>query len=131
MEMRHGNSDRGVYRSQNLASILDQINNVLNIMTMFVGAVAAISLIVGGIGVMNIMLVSVTQRTREIGLRKAIGGTPFDILLQFITESVILTLIGGIIGILFGLGLAYGISYGISFTGVGNITPILSFQSMP
>ncbi len=130
VEMRHGNSGREVYRSQNLASILDQINNVINILTMFISAVAAISLLVGGIGVMNIMLVSVTERTREIGLRKAIGGTPSDILLQFITESIILTLFGGLIGILFGLGLAYGISFFISYSGVGNITPVLSFKAI-
>lgn len=130
MEMRRGNSEREVYRSQKLSSILDQINNVINIMTIFISSVAAISLIVGGIGVMNIMLVSVTERTREIGIRKAIGGTPSNILLQFITESIILTLFGGVLGILFGLGLAYGISYYIANTGVGNIIPVLSFKAL-
>ncbi|MHB1453733.1 MAG: ABC transporter permease [Saccharofermentanales bacterium] len=130
LEMRRGNSERAVYYSQNLASILDQINNVINIMTIFISAVAAISLLVGGIGVMNIMLVSVTERTREIGIRKAVGGTPSDILLQFITESIILTLFGGLIGILAGLGLAFGISFGLDYFGVGSITPVLSLKAV-
>ncbi len=82
-----------------MASILKQINNVIDILTIFISAVAAISLLVGGIGVMNIMLVSVTERTREIGIRKAIGATTTDIMMQFMTESVIMTLIGGLIGI--------------------------------
>jgi len=130
LEMRRGNSERNVYSSRNLASILDQINNVINILTLFISAVAAISLIVGGIGVMNIMLVSVTERTREIGIRKAVGGTTGNILLQFMTESVILTLIGGIIGIIAGLGLAYGISFAIEYFGVGVITPELSLNAI-
>jgi putative ABC transport system permease protein len=128
LEMRHSNEDRSVYRTQSMASILDQINNVINTMTIFISAVAAISLLVGGIGVMNIMLVSVTERTREIGIRKAIGATTADIMLQFMTESVILTLIGGMIGILSGTGLAWGIAYAVRNITV--IVPVLSVQAI-
>ncbi len=130
LELRKNNEHRAVYRTQNLASILDQINTVINILTLFISAVAAISLIVGGIGVMNIMLVSVTERTREIGVRKALGATTWDIMLQFITESVILTLIGGILGILFGLGLANGIAFAADRFQIGQITPMLSVQAI-
>jgi putative ABC transport system permease protein len=75
---------------------------ITNVFTIFLGGIAAISLLVGGIGIMNIMLVSVTERTKEIGLRKAVGARKMDILIQFLTESILLSLFGGIIGIIFG-----------------------------
>lgn len=120
LENRHGNREREIYKAENVLKQLDQVNKVLGIFTAFIGAVAAISLIVGGIGVMNIMLVSVTERTREIGIRKAIGATTKTILLQFLTESVIITLIGGIIGMILGITLAYGLGT------FANITPVVS-----
>jgi len=89
---------------------LSVLGNVMSIFTIFLSAIAAISLIVGGIGIMNIMLVSVTERTREIGLRKAVGATNGDILQQFLIESVLLTFIGGVIGILTGAAVV-GIIY--------------------
>lgn len=103
LEARHGNKGQDVYSAESILKMLDQINNVLGIFTAFIGAVAAISLLVGGIGVMNIMLVSVTERTREIGIRKAIGATTGRILMQFLIESVILSLIGGLIGMILGI----------------------------
>jgi putative ABC transport system permease protein len=84
------------------ADILSSIQDILGMLTLGLGAIAAISLIVGGIGIMNIMLVSVTERTREIGLRKALGATPNEIALQFLFESVLLSISGGIIGIALG-----------------------------
>ncbi|MEC2863343.1 macrolide ABC transporter permease [Bacillus thuringiensis serovar kyushuensis] len=100
----------GTYEVMNLKELQEGISKMTGIMTMIIGGIAGISLVVGGIGVMNIMLVSVTERTREIGIRKALGATRGKILLQFLIEAVMLTLLGGLIGI----GLGYGGAYIVS-----------------
>ncbi|MDY6877837.1 MAG: ABC transporter permease [Chloroflexota bacterium] len=93
------------FRVMNQADMLEMANEITGILTVFLGAIAGISLLVGGIGIMNIMLVSVTERTREIGIRKAVGARKADILTQFLMEAVVLSLLGGLIGILLGVGL--------------------------
>ena len=82
--------------------LLGTINSILSVLTLALGGIAAISLVVGGIGIMNIMLVSVTERTKEIGLRKAVGASPLDILTQFLIEAIMLSLLGGITGVILG-----------------------------
>ena len=89
---------------------MNTANQITGTLTIFLGGIAAISLVVGGIGIMNIMLVSVTERTREIGIRKAIGARRGDILIQFLTEAIILSVSGGVIGVMFGALIARLIS---------------------
>lgn len=103
LNARKGTRGTNVLQMQSMADVTDQFNSVMGYLTLFVSLVAAISLLVGGIGVMNIMLVSVTERTREIGIRKALGARTGSILLQFLAEAGIITLLGGIIGIILGI----------------------------
>ncbi len=98
--------------------ILSAANQIIGVFTFFLGGVAAISLIVGGIGIMNIMLVSVTERTREIGIRKAVGATRRDILIQFLIEAVALTTLGGVAGVLLG----FGVTAIVSEVEIGGLT---------
>jgi putative ABC transport system permease protein len=101
-------SDEDDFRVMSQSELLKTVSSVTDILKLLLGAIAGISLLVGGIGIMNIMFVSVTERTREIGLRMAIGGRGTDILKQFLVESIILSILGGIFGIIFGYLIAAG-----------------------
>lgn len=100
-------SEDNDFRIVNQAEITDMASESSRVLTLLLGSIAGVSLIVGGIGIMNIMLVSVTERTREIGIRLAVGARGSDVLTQFLSEAVVLSLVGGIIGILAAFGLAY------------------------
>ncbi len=113
------------FQVQNLTSLMSTMNETTTMLTLFLGSIAAISLIVGGIGIMNIMMVSVTERTREIGIRKALGATFKDIMTQFLIESVVIGVIGGVLGILFGIVAAQAISKFGDFQTVITVAPIL------
>ena len=103
-----GNDD---FTVRNLSAVMETMEETTGTITLLLGFIAAISLLVGGIGIMNIMLVSVTERTREIGIRKALGATYKNILLQFLIESVVIGVLGGLIGICIGVIASYAISY--------------------
>ncbi len=124
LEARHSSRGREIYRAENLMKQVEMISNILGIIQTFIAAVAGISLVVGGIGVMNIMLVVVTERTREIGIRKSLGAKTKAIMLQFLTESAIPTLIGGTIGLLFGIVGATGLC------SIAKIEPVFTASSI-
>ncbi|MEY4543994.1 MAG: hypothetical protein RL685_189 [Pseudomonadota bacterium] len=104
---RLGPDEPADFSVRDMQEIIAAVSSATSTMTALLGGIAAVSLIVGGIGIMNIMLVSVTERTREIGIRLAIGARSADVLLQFLVEAVVLSLLGGLFGVLFGLGLGY------------------------
>ncbi|WP_419651176.1 ABC transporter permease [Veillonella atypica] len=130
LRVRHGIKDTNLddFNIQNMKSIMETMEQTTGTLTLFLGAVAAISLVVGGIGIMNIMLVSVTERTREIGIRKALGATYIVIVTQFLIEAVVISLMGGLIGIALGIGASklIGLASGMS-TVISVPTIVLSF----
>ena len=128
LRQNHGITDpnKDDFNIQTQADILSILGSITSILTLFLAAIASISLIVGGIGIMNIMLVSVTERTREIGLRKAVGATNNDILQQFLIESVLLTFIGGVVGIAIGAGVV-GLIYFILTTFFSSVGWVFAF----
>jgi putative ABC transport system permease protein len=130
LRQRHkiGKGQTDDFTVRNMADVAQTSAQLTTIMTLLLGSIAAISLIVGGIGIMNIMLVSVTERTREIGIRMAVGARPNYIRLQFLTESLMLSLMGGFIGIVIGGSIAIGISNLLGWpTLVSGLSVLVSF----
>jgi putative ABC transport system permease protein len=117
---RLGESDDDDFTIGNQSDLADAANSTTRVMTLLLAAIASISLLVGGIGIMNIMLVSVTERTREIGIRMAIGARGSDVMTQFLIESVVISMLGGLIGVALGVG---GASVVRVFTGISAVTP--------
>jgi putative ABC transport system permease protein len=121
-----GADDFTIFSQQDFLDVASAITNVL---TIFLGGIAAISLLVGGIGIMNIMLVSVIERTREIGLRKALGARKGDILTQFLTESALLSLVGGLVGVAAGWGISELVGR-IAAASNADIQPVIGMENV-
>ncbi len=119
------NNDSWTVETTSLESVISTLTDVIDTISYAIAAIAAISLLVGGIGVMNIMLVSITERTKEIGTRKALGATNASIRLQFVTEAMVICLVGGIIGIVIGISLGMGLSKLLGYSSMPNIASIL------
>ncbi|MBQ0067881.1 MAG: ABC transporter permease [Phascolarctobacterium sp.] len=109
----------------NMAAVMDTMMETANTITLLLGCIAAISLLVGGIGIMNIMLVSVTERTREIGIRKALGATFNNILLQFLIEAMVIGIVGGFFGVILGIGASYVVSFFFNWKTVISVLAIV------
>ena len=119
------NGKENDFTVNNLTSLVETVTQQTTMLTILLGSIAGISLLVGGIGIMNIMMVSVTERTREIGIRKALGATFSNIMLQFLIESVVMGVVGGILGIALGCAISVAISHVGEFKTVITATPIL------
>jgi putative ABC transport system permease protein len=117
-------SEENDFRVMSQSELIETVSSITDILTILLGAIAGISLLVGGIGIMNIMLVSVTERTREIGLRMSIGGRGTDILKQFLVESILLSILGGALGVVFGYLIAKGAG------SLMNIPPVIRIQTV-
>ncbi len=121
LEVAHGERDFSVIAGK---AVTEPTNTIFNTIANIMSAIAAISLVVGGIGIMNIMLVSVAERTREVGIRKAVGASNFNIIMQFLVESLLISLLGGIIGIILGALLAFILGYFLYFL------PVITWQTI-
>jgi putative ABC transport system permease protein len=117
-------TDENDFRVMSQSELIETVSSITDILTILLGAIAGISLLVGGIGIMNIMFVSVTERTREIGLRMSIGGRGNDILKQFLVESILLSILGGALGVVFGYLIAKGAG------SLMNIPPVIKVQTV-
>ncbi len=127
LRVRHGidSSKEADFNVRNMESVMETMQETTATLTLFLGAIAAISLVVGGIGIMNIMLVSVTERTREIGVRKALGATYRTIMTQFLIEAIVISLIGGLIGVCMGIGSSKLISAVSEMQTIVSVGPII------
>lgn len=128
-ERRHlKEGEESNFSVRSMTALLDTVSNVTSMLTVMLSAVAAISLIVGGIGIMNIMLVSVTERTREIGIRMAVGAMAKDILIQFLIEATVLSALGGIIGLIIGISITIAVAYSMEISII--IDPTISVVAL-